>query len=185
MTVSNAAGSTTCTAPLVVTIPPLSCALTISPNPAQVGTPVNVGWIITGNTFAASFLYINPNIVARPQPINGNQFIGNTFAQLPLNASGSYVVSLTVHNSYTSASCTGVLTTTPVPQPILHITKTVINDIAYHSGDLVGFKINFSNTGSGTAHHVILEDDLPTSLSYVSSNLYGILPPYQFALGAL
>jgi hypothetical protein len=42
--------------------------------------------------------------------------------------------------------CTATVTVLPALQPVLHITKTLINDIAYHSGDLIGFKIQFSNT---------------------------------------
>ncbi|MEI7562458.1 MAG: hypothetical protein WCJ39_01710 [bacterium] len=172
LTVSNSAGSTTCDAPLTVTVPPLSCALMLSPNPAQAATPTNVAWIVTGTNFFATSLYVTPNLAgAWPHAINANQYIGNTFALLPTNASGSYVFSLTVHNAYATASCTGILATTPPPPPALHITKTLINNIAYHSGDLVGFRIDFSNTGTGTAHHVVLEDYLPVSLAYVSSSL--------------
>ena len=69
---------------------------------------------------------------------------------------------------------------TPAPQPLLTIHKTLIKDIAYHSGDLVGWRIDFANVGSGIAHNVVLNDFLPASLGYVSSQLYGVTPPYLF-----
>jgi uncharacterized repeat protein (TIGR01451 family) len=81
-------------------------------------------------------------------------------------------------------TCTATITVNN-PQPILTINKTLINDIPYQVGDLVGWMISFANTGTGTAHNVILTDYLPVSLGYVSSHLYGVLPGYDFGTGML
>lgn len=54
----------------------------------------------------------------------------------------------------------------------------MISNVAYHSGDLVGWRVDFGNNGTGIAHNVVLTDYLPASLTYVNSQLYGVTPPY-------
>jgi len=58
----------------------------------------------------------------------------------------------------------------------------LINNILYHSGDIVSFKIDFANIGNTTTHHVVLSDYLPAGLEYVSSQIYGV-SPYTFGTG--
>ena len=58
----------------------------------------------------------------------------------------------------------------------------MVTDQEYQSGDLVTFRINFANNSASTIENVVLSDYLPPSLSYVSSQLYGVAP-YTFATG--
>ncbi len=41
------------------------------------------------------------------------------------------------------------------------LTKSLVTDIPYHSGDLVSFKINFANNGLSTVNNVVVSDYLP------------------------
>jgi len=59
----------------------------------------------------------------------------------------------------------------------------LVNNILYHSGDLVSFRIDFANIGNVTVHHAILSDYLPAGLTYESSQIYGINLPYTFGTG--
>jgi len=67
--------------------------------------------------------------------------------------------------------------------PQLSLTKALINNIPYHSGDLVSFRIDFANIGNITTHNNILSDYLPASLTYENSQIYGITAPYTFGTG--
>jgi uncharacterized repeat protein (TIGR01451 family) len=93
---------------------------------------------------------------------------------------GDYTFSMLVHNDQSSAACTGVLHVNPVQ---LSLSKTLINNILYRSGDLVGFRIDFANPGNSTVHNAILSDLLPPGLTYESSQIYGITQPYTFGTG--
>jgi uncharacterized repeat protein (TIGR01451 family) len=44
----------------------------------------------------------------------------------------------------------------------------------YFSGDIVEWKIDFTNGGNTEAINVVLEDILPISLEYVSSQIFGV-----------
>ena len=59
----------------------------------------------------------------------------------------------------------------------------MINDIPYRSGDNVSFRIDFANVGTSTVNNVIVSDYLPAALDLVSSQIYGVNPPYQYATG--
>jgi len=65
----------------------------------------------------------------------------------------------------------------------LTLDKTLIKNVLYRSGDLVSFKIDFANVGSATVNNALLTDYLPKGLTYVSSQLYGVNPPYNFTTG--
>lgn len=66
---------------------------------------------------------------------------------------------MTVRNGSLSAVCTGIVNVTTAPQ--LSLTKHVVSDIIYYSGDSVAFRIDFANVGSVTAHNAVLTDYLP------------------------
>jgi len=66
--------------------------------------------------------------------------------------------------------------------PTLNINKYLLNNILYRSGDLVWFKVDFSNSWSWTAHAVIFEDILPLWLDYVSHTTVGIPSPSYFSV---
>lgn len=48
---------------------------------------------------------------------------------------------------------------------------------AYLSGDIVEFRIDFKNNTSTVANFVILQDVLPNTLQFVSSEIYGVTNP--------
>ena len=62
------------------------------------------------------------------------------------------------------------------------LSKTLVTNMLYHSGDLVSFKIDFANLGPSTINNIILSDYLPAGLEYVSSQLFGAAP-YTFGVG--
>lgn len=97
---------------------------------------------------------------------------------------GDYTFSMLVSNNQSSAACTGVLHVTAPSAPQLSLSKTLINNILYRSGDLVGFRIDFANIGNITVHNAILSDLLPPGLTYESSQIYGINQPYTFGTGS-
>ncbi|MEI8092388.1 MAG: hypothetical protein WCG98_09830, partial [bacterium] len=79
------------------------------------------------------------------------------------NQAGTFSVSPTQNTIYsftakgtgacftTPSTCTGTVTVLPTVPPVLQISKTLLINKAYHSGDLVGFRIDFKNIGSGVA----------------------------------
>lgn len=64
----------------------------------------------------------------------------------------------------------------------MSLTKTLVTNVLYHSGDLVSFKIDFANNSPITMNNVVLTDYLPAGLEYVNSQIFGIFP-YLFATG--
>lgn len=181
MTVSNSAWSSVCTAPVVVNPPPsqLQCTLTVSPNPVMVNQIVSVSWNVTGGNFFWTYIYVTPTIGwAWPHRVNANQYNG-TSSVMPTQV-GDYTFSMLVTNNQSSAACTWVLHVNAPNPPQLSLSKTLINNILYHSGDLVGFRIDFANIWNVTVHNAVLSDFLPAGLSYVSSQIYGITQPYTF-----
>lgn len=179
MTVSNSAGSTTCTAPVVVT-QPLSCVLTLTPHITQVNQIVSVGWTVIGN-FYWTYIYVTPNVVwARPHRVNANQYNGVT-SMMPTQT-GNYLFTMIVYNNTQTTTCTATLVVGPPPPAVATLTKTLVNNILYHSGDLVSFRIDFSNPGTVTVDNVVLTDYLPGGLDYVSSQIFGV-SPYTFGTG--
>ena len=55
----------------------------------------------------------------------------------------------------------------------LTLVKTLVNNKVYYSGDIVEWRIDFTNGSSTVATNVILEDILPISLTYESSQIFG------------
>lgn len=184
MTVSNSAGSSVCTAPIIVNPAPqqLSCSLTVTPNNISPNQVVSVWWSVTGGNFFWTYIYVTPTIGwAWPHWVNANQYNGTT-SVMPTQA-GDYTFSMLVSNNQSSAACTGVLHVTTPSTPQLSLSKTLINNILYRSGDLIGFRIDFANIGNITVHNAILSDLLPPGLTYESSQIYGINQPYTFGTG--
>ena len=69
----------------------------------------------------------------------------------------------------------------------LQITKTLVPnalvpDGKYHQGDEVTFRIDVANIGTNTATNVRVRDVFPNSLTYVNSQLIGVLPPYAYGV---
>lgn len=157
----------------------LQCILTITPSTVSPNQVVSVGWSVSGGNFFWTNIYVTPTLGwAWPHAVNANQYNGTTSA-MPTQA-GDYTFSMLVHNDQSSAACTGVLHVNPVQ---LSLSKTLINNILYRSGDLVGFRIDFANPGNSTVHNAILSDLLPPGLTYESSQIYGITQPYTFGTG--
>ena len=67
----------------------------------------------------------------------------------------------------------------------LNLSKSLVTNVLYYSGDLVTFKIDFANNGPNIITNMVLSDYLPASLQYVSSQLFGVTPPYGFATGVV
>ncbi len=181
MTVSNGAGQSICTAPLMVNPPPqhLRCGLTLSPNPVTVNQIASVWWSVTGGNFAWTYIYVTPLIAwSRPHRVNANQYTGASSA-MPTQT-GNYLFSMTVTNPWSTYTCTGLLNVVGLAPAKLSLTKTLVNNILYHSWDLVTFRIDFANIGTTTVHNAILSDYLPAWLTYENSQLYGVNPPYAF-----
>lgn len=55
----------------------------------------------------------------------------------------------------------------------LTLVKTLVNNKVYYSGDIVEWRIDFTNGSSTVATNVVLEDVLPISLNYESSQIFG------------
>jgi len=107
MTVSNSAGSSTCTAQLAVA-QPLQCSLTLNPNPALINQPVAVQWNVTGGNFYGTYIYVVPVMQgARPHRVNANQYSGTSYV-MPSEV-GDYTFTMMVNNNQSSAICTGIL----------------------------------------------------------------------------
>jgi len=70
----------------------------------------------------------------------------------------------------TPGHCSITCGTTP---GTLTLVKTLVNNKMYYSGDIVEWRIDFTNGGSTVATNVVLEDILPISLDYVSSQIFG------------
>ncbi len=103
---------------------PLSCTLTLSPNPSQSGQIVNVTRNVTGWTFYGTYIYATPNIwwSWRPHYVNPNQYTGTTVA-LP-SQPGTYTFSMTVNNNQSTASCTGILQVAAPAAPTCSLTTS-------------------------------------------------------------
>ena len=93
----------------------------------------------------------------------------------------TYTMVVTWQAGTTPAVCP--ITITVLGSAQLSLTKVLINNIPYHSGDLVSFRIDFANIGNVTTHNNTLSDYLPASLTYENSQIYGINAPYTFGTG--
>lgn len=52
--------------------------------------------------------------------------------------------------------------------------KSLVTNKTYYSGDLVQWRIDFTNQGATDAINVVLQDELPMSLTYVDSTIFGV-----------
>jgi uncharacterized repeat protein (TIGR01451 family) len=167
--------SSTCTLQTVTPPQQLQCILTVTPGSVSVNQVVSVWRKVTGGNFLWTYIYVSPSIGwAWPHWINANQYTG-TSSVMPTQA-GNYTFSMTVSNNQSSASCTWVLQVLPGINTWVSLTKTLINDVPYHSGDLVSFRIDFANNWPTTVNNVVLSDNLPGGLDYVSSQIFGVAP---------
>ena len=69
-----------------------------------------------------------------------------------------------------SSLCKPINTTTPTGK--LTLTKTLVTNKTYYTGDIVQWRIDFTNAGTTTVTQADLEDLLPGSLDYVSSQIF-------------
>ena len=166
-------------------VTPPSCTLTPATQTLALGMNGVVSWNITWVIFSSQntwfMLSYSPttySLTWLPYLVTSNQW-SRTFTPTHV---GTYVLSMTVYNSTFSGVCTGKVTVITPPQ--LSLSKHVINDIIYYSGDHVAFRIDFANVGDTTVHNAILTDYLPAGLVYESSQIYGIIPPYGFGTHA-
>ncbi|MCX6823630.1 MAG: hypothetical protein NT085_00685 [candidate division SR1 bacterium] len=174
LVVTGAAGTSPaiCQSTVNVTeIPIPTCSLTTT-------TPT----IQPGQTAILNASYTNAILATMTPNITGLNFI------FPNRSNSSIAVTPTTTTTYTlntlGISGSGALCTTTINviNTSLTLNKTLISNILYHSGDLVSFKIDFTNNGLSTANGVILSDYLPAGLEYVSSQIYGVAP-YTSAVG--
>ena len=153
----------------VTTVPTPTCSLTTTTPTISSGQTAILNWSYTN----ASLATITPNIIwlnfIYPNRSNSNISVQPT-------ATTTYTLT-TLWLWWSSwVSCT---TTVNVTNVGLTLNKTLINNILYHSGDLVGFRIDFANNWTTIANNVVLSDYLPVSLEYVSNQLFGV-SPYTF-----
>ncbi|MFZ2151142.1 MAG: hypothetical protein WAZ12_05195 [Candidatus Absconditicoccaceae bacterium] len=156
------------------TLPAPTCVLTVNPSSIVSGGLASVSRVISGSFVIPTYIYVTP-IVVGAWPHLVNTPTGTTYVSP--NQVGTYTFSMTVMNiNGLSNSCSATLNVGVIPpnNPVLTIQKTLLVNQTYYSGDQIGFKINFQNTGSGTANNVVLTDILPSSLAYVSSSIYGV-----------
>ena len=72
----------------------------------------------------------------------------------------------------TAGHCSSTCTLGTTPTGKLTLVKTLVTNKTYYTGDIVQWRIDFTNGGSTTVTQVDLEDLLPASLDYVSSQLF-------------
>ena len=175
LTVHGAAGTTPAICKTLVTVNnPISpkCSLTTT-------TPTIISWqtaTLNASYTNAALASITPTIAwllfSVPSRSNTNIMVTPTTTTI-------YTMVVTGQIGTTPAICPVTITVNQPAQPAqLSLTKTLINNTPYHSWDLVSFRIDFANIGNTTVHYTILTDYLPAGLTYVSSQIFGILTPY-------
>jgi uncharacterized repeat protein (TIGR01451 family) len=169
---------------------PVICSATVNVNPVSQPncslTPANQTITAGQNAvlnFNSTFTTSISNLINIPSGVISPNQAGFFNVMPTLTTTYSFTVNGTACT--VPKVCSGTVTVLPVLKPILQIDKTLLVNKPYHAGDLVGWRIDFRNIGSGIAHNVLLTDWLPESLSYISSQLFGILPPYVFGTGML
>ena len=183
MVVTWQAGTTPaiCQTTIVITWTAPSCILYVAPNAVAPGAQVTIGWNVFWNFLTTQITNTPLNtITGIPYTVAANTHTWSIAVSAP-NISGTYLFSMNVTNNFGTSICTWVFTVQTHAQ--LQLTKTLINNILYHSGDLVSFRIDFANIGNTAVTNAILTDRLPAALTYESSQLYGVNPPYMFGTG--
>lgn len=169
---------------------PVTCSATVYVNPANQPnctlTPLQQT-ITAGQNAILNYTTTYTNNITNLVNISGGLVLPNASSRFNVAPTQTTTYSFTVNGGACTVpkTCTATITVLPVLPPQLRIDKSLLVDKPYHSGDLVGFRIDFKNIGSGIAHNVILTDYLPESLTYISSQLYGVNPPYNFGTGML
>jgi len=166
MMVNNNTEQATCTWVVhVVANVPSACTLTTS---AQT--------IMPGQTALLNASYSNAVLATLTPNITGLNFV------FPSRSNAAIAVNPTTTTTYTLntmwifwswAVCTA---TVNVMNTWVTLTKSLITNVLYHSGELVSFKIDFANNGPSTVNGVVVSDYLPAGLEYVSSQIYGVAP---------
>lgn len=172
MNVANEDEQATCTGILNIVDPVWPCTLTTT-------TPI----IYPGQTGNLSASYFNASLATFSPSIAWLNLV------YPHRSNSGIIVQPTDTTTYTldvlgvNGSAESCSTTIMVMNTGLQLSKSLVANTMYHSGDLVTFKIDFSNNWVNTIDNVVLSDYLPASLEYVNSQLYGVTPPYNFGTG--
>ncbi len=177
LTVNGLSWTTPAVCPVTVTVTnPIAptCSLT-----------TNTPTITSGGTAILSGWYTHATLANITPTIPGLNFIYPTRSNSNISVhpiiTTTYTMLVTWQAGTTPAVCP--VTVTVLGSAQLSLTKALINNIPYHSGDLVSFRIDFANIGNITTHNNILSDYLPASLTYENSQIYGITAPYTFGTG--
>lgn len=174
MNVSNEDEQATCTGILNVVEPVGPCTLTTN-------TPI----IYPGQTGNLNASYFNANVATFTPGIDWLNLVyphrSNSGIVVQPSDTTTYVLDVLGVN-WSTESCSATIM---VMNTGLQLSKSLIANTLYHSGDLVTFKINFANNWVNVIDNVILSDYLPASLEYINSQLYGVTPPYTFGTGNL
>ena len=117
--------------------------------------------------------------------ITGLNFVYPSWIHTGIVVTPTETTTYTINLLWYNGSGTSCSTTIQVKNDGLNIMKELMTDIVYNQGDLVTFRVNFSNNSSWTIDNIILSDTLPLPLEYVSSSLFGVNPPYNFSTGML
>ena len=140
---------------------------------------------LTGITVTDSLPNNTTLEAANPSPTSTANGGATLVWQLPdLDPGKSNTITLTVNTAGVQVGDTltnqAFVTTTEAPQqsasavsivraaPNLVVTKTAIPAVAY-PGDTVTFTLSYQNTGKGDAQNVVLADQLPSALDFVSA----------------
>lgn len=148
-----------------------TCSLTTSTPIIQPGQTA----ILNASYANATLATITPNIIwlnfTYPTRSNTN---------IPVNPTVTTTYTMNTMGNFGSwETCSA---TVNVINTWMSLTKTLVTNVLYHSGDLVSFKIDFANNSPITMNNVVLTDYLPAGLEYVNSQIFGIFP-YLFATG--
>lgn len=163
-----------------------SCTLQANPSTPTCSLTTTTPTITSGQTATLNWSYTNAVVASFVPAIGGITFLypnrSNSSISVSPTTTTTYTLIVTWAAGTTPVSCPVTIT---VNQPMYALTldKTLINNILYRSGDLVAFRVDFANVGSATVHNALLTDHLPKGLTYVSSQLYGVNPPYNFTTG--
>ncbi len=172
MMVNNNEEQSTCTWIVHVVDPmPSTCSLTTT-------TPTIMPW----QTAILNASYTNAFLAIMTPNITGLNFIyphrNNTNIAVTPTTTTTYTLNtLSAFGSW--ATCTSTIN---VINTWLTLSKSLVTNVLYHSGELVSFQINFANQWPSTVNNVVLSDYLPAGLEYVSSQIFGV-SPYRFGTG--
>ena len=120
--------------------------VTPAPQPTCTLTPPSQA-ITAGQSATLSFGSTHTVSISNLGNISAGIISPNLFGSFNVTPTGTTIYTFTANGviGTTPAICTGIVTVNAAPLPTLQIQKTLLVNQAYHSGDLVGWRIDFKN----------------------------------------